>query len=42
MAGTGPEDEIRKVLDEVNEAQNAGDAERLRSMLSGEDGRRRA
>lgn len=34
MAGTGPEDEVRKVLDELIEAQNAGDAERLRSMLS--------
>ena len=34
MAGTGPEDEVRKVLDEVIEAQNAGHAERLRSMLS--------
>lgn len=34
MAGTGPQDEIRKVLDETLEAQNAGDAPRLRSMLS--------
>ncbi len=34
MAGTGPQDEIRKVLDEMIEAQNAGDAPRLRSMLS--------
>jgi len=34
MAGTEPQDEVRKVLDEMIEAQNAGDAERLRSMLS--------
>jgi ketosteroid isomerase-like protein len=34
MAGTGPQDEVRKVLDEMLEAQNAGDAGRLRSMLS--------
>jgi len=34
MAGTGPQDEIRKVFDELLEAQNAGDAGRLRSMLS--------
>ena len=34
MAGTGPQDEIRKVFDEMLEAQNAGDAGRLRSMLS--------
>ena len=34
MAGTGPQDEVRKVLDELIEAQNAGDAGRLRSMLS--------
>jgi uncharacterized protein (TIGR02246 family) len=34
MAGTGPQDEIRKVFDEMLEAQNAGDAVRLRSMLS--------
>jgi ketosteroid isomerase-like protein len=34
MAGTGPQDEIRKVFDEVLEAQNAGEAGRLRSMLS--------
>ncbi len=34
MAGTGPQDEVRKVLDEMIEAQNAGDAGRLRSMLS--------
>ena len=33
MAGTGPQDEVRKVLDEMIEAQNAGDAGRLRSML---------
>ena len=34
MAGKGPQDEVRKVLDEMIEAQNAGDAGRLRSMLS--------
>jgi ketosteroid isomerase-like protein len=34
MAGTGPQDEVRKALDEMIEAQNAGDAGRLRSMLS--------
>ena len=34
MAGTGPQHEIRKVFDEMLEAQNAGDAVRLRSMLS--------
>jgi uncharacterized protein (TIGR02246 family) len=34
MAGTGPQREIRKVFDEMLEAQNAGDAVRLRSMLS--------
>lgn len=34
MAGTGPQGEIRKVFDEMLEAQNAGDAVRLRSMLS--------
>ncbi|HEY5362375.1 MAG TPA: nuclear transport factor 2 family protein [Streptosporangiaceae bacterium] len=34
MAGTGARDEVRKVLDEMLEAQNAGDAGRLRSMLS--------
>jgi len=34
MAGTGPQDEVRKVLYEMIEAQNAGDAGRLRSMLS--------
>ena len=34
MAGTEPQDEVRKALDEMIEAQNAGDAERLRSMLS--------
>jgi ketosteroid isomerase-like protein len=35
MTGTGAEDEVRKVIDETLEAQNAGDAARLRSMLSG-------
>src|SRR6516164_1933835 len=35
MAGTGAEDEVRKVIDETLEAQNAGDAVRLRAMLSG-------
>jgi len=34
MAGTGSQDEIRKVLEEMLEAQNAGDAPRLRAMLS--------
>jgi ketosteroid isomerase-like protein len=34
MAGTGPQEEIRKVLDEMIEALNAGDAGRLRLMLS--------
>jgi ketosteroid isomerase-like protein len=34
MAGTGSQDEIRKLLDELIEAQNSGDAPRLRAMLS--------
>jgi ketosteroid isomerase-like protein len=34
VAGTGAQDEVRKVIDETLEAQNAGDAARLRSMLS--------
>src|ERR1039458_7340198 len=34
MAGTGARDQVRKVIDETLEAQNAGDAARLRSMLS--------
>lgn len=34
MAGTGTQDEIRAVLDQLLEAQNAGDAEQMRSMLS--------
>jgi ketosteroid isomerase-like protein len=34
MAGTGARDEARKVIEETLEAQNAGDAARLRSMLS--------
>jgi hypothetical protein len=34
MAGTGAQDEIRAVFDQLLEAQNAGDAERLRSRLS--------
>jgi ketosteroid isomerase-like protein len=34
MAGTGPQDEVCKVLDEVLQAQNAADAGRLRSLLS--------
>ena len=34
MAGTGAQDQVRKVIDETLEAQNAGDAARLRSMLS--------
>ena len=34
MAGTGSRDEVRKLLDELLEAQNSGDAPRLRTMLS--------
>ena len=34
MAGTESQDEIRKVLDEMTEALNAGDAARLRTMVS--------
>lgn len=34
MAGTGSQDEIRTVLDELLEAMNAGDAPRMRTMLS--------
>jgi hypothetical protein len=34
MAGTGYQDEIRKLLNEMIEAQNSGDAPRLRTMLS--------
>jgi len=34
MAGTWAQDEVRAVLDEMLKAQNAGDAERVRSMLS--------
>lgn len=34
MAGTGAQDEVRKVIEETLEALNAGDAPRLRSMLS--------
>lgn len=34
MAGTGAQDEVRRVIDATLEAQNAGDAGRLRSMLS--------
>jgi uncharacterized protein (TIGR02246 family) len=34
MAGTGTQDEIRAVLDQLLQAQNAGDAERVRSMFS--------
>ncbi len=34
MAGTGSQDEIRKVLDEMLEALNTGDAGRLRTVLS--------
>lgn len=34
MAGTGYRDEIRKLLNEVIEALNSGDAPRLRTMLS--------
>jgi hypothetical protein len=32
MAGTGAQDEVRKVIEETLEAQNAGDAGRLRSV----------
>jgi ketosteroid isomerase-like protein len=34
MAGTGPQDEIRTVLDQMLQAMNAGDAGRLRTMVS--------
>jgi uncharacterized protein (TIGR02246 family) len=34
MAGTGLQDEVREVLDELLQAQNAADAGRLRSLLS--------
>jgi uncharacterized protein (TIGR02246 family) len=34
MAGTGDQDEVRKVIEETIEALNAGDAARLRSVLS--------
>jgi uncharacterized protein (TIGR02246 family) len=34
MAGTGAQDEVRAVLDQLLEAQNAGDAERTRALLS--------
>jgi ketosteroid isomerase-like protein len=34
MAGTGAQDEIRAVFDQLLKAQNAGDAERVRAMLS--------
>jgi len=34
MAGTGAQDEVRKVIDETLEALNAGDAARLRFMLA--------
>jgi ketosteroid isomerase-like protein len=34
VAGTAAQDEIRVVLDELLDAQNAADATRLRSMLS--------
>jgi uncharacterized protein (TIGR02246 family) len=34
MARSGAQDEVRAVLGELIEAQNAGDAERVRSMLS--------
>lgn len=34
MARTGAQGEVRAALDELIEAQNAGDAERVRSMLS--------
>jgi uncharacterized protein (TIGR02246 family) len=34
MAGTGAQDEVRAALDQLLEAQNAGDAERMRTLLS--------
>lgn len=34
MAGTGTQDEIRAVLDQLLQAQNAGDAQGVRSRLS--------
>jgi hypothetical protein len=34
MAGAGGPDEVRRVIDATLEAQNAGDAARLSSMLS--------
>jgi ketosteroid isomerase-like protein len=34
MSGSGPQDEIRKLLDEMLGAMNSGDAPRLRTMLS--------
>jgi len=34
MTGTGALDEIRAVFDQLLKAQNAGDTERVRSMLS--------
>jgi uncharacterized protein (TIGR02246 family) len=34
MAGTGAQDEIRAVFDQLLEAQNAGDAEGVRARLS--------
>jgi ketosteroid isomerase-like protein len=34
MAGTGAQDEIREVFDQLLEAQNAGDADRVRARLS--------
>jgi ketosteroid isomerase-like protein len=37
MAGTGSQGKIRKLLDELIEAQNSGDAPRLRTMLSERD-----
>ena len=34
MTGTGSQDEIRKLLDDMLDAMNSGDAPRLRTMLS--------
>ena len=34
MAGTWAEDEVRAVLDQLNDAQNAGDSDRVRLLLS--------
>jgi len=38
MPGTGAEDEVRALLSQLLEAQNAGDSERVRVLLSGRPG----